>query len=330
MMNNGFTQGYGAGFMGGPIIGGSMPSPEAMNGIKVNPWLTPEDINALRKDTEQFTLSLTNEELKRAVCNHRDTNQLPSLKPELDGSCTCTICGYNFNVTEEYSQEQVVEACRVMENLLQTIKLMYISLDPTVGKDFFQILAFIKKIPKLYEIASNDYKRYEGVYTFSQGIPSNTFAIFGSLTTPGGSFYNPNAQMGYGAPAQPGYGVPPMPGAAPWAQPPQMNGYGAPAQPGYGYGQVPPQNNPFYQAPGYTNGYPNNGTMGYTGQQANMMPTMPGTAGYGQPQPTTTVQHNTGFAMNPQGAAGPAPTAPAPTAPVSAEGQAQVNGDYKA
>lgn len=301
-MNNGF--GYTPAGFTGMGVNGVTPSPETMNGIQVNPWLTPEDINMLRKDTEQFSLSITNEELKRAMCNHRDLNRLPSLKPELDGSCTCTICGYNFNVTEEFTQEQVNQACRVMENLLQTIKLMYISLNPETGKEFFQILAFIKKIPKLYEIASNDFKKYEGVYTFNQGIPANTFAIFGSLTTPG-AMYN-NGAMGYTG--QPNY-----------AYQPQQTMYGAPQpQPGYGY-QQPQMGNPFYQMP-QTPGYVNPGTMGYTGQPA---------PSYGAPQPTT--QPNQGFAMNPTGAAAPAaPQAPsAPTSPTG-EGTVNVAGEYKA
>lgn len=281
-------------------FGGVTPNAQFQTGAKVTPWLSAEDINMLKKDTEQFSLAITEEELKRAMCNHRELSGMPSLKGNDDGTCTCYICGHTFSITNELTNEQVVTSCNVIENILQTIKLLYNSMDPTTGREFFQILAFIKKIPKLYEIASNDFKKYEGVYGFSQGSQQNAFAIFGSLTNPGfGGGYN----MGMGNPQFTG-----QQGFAP-------NGY-APQQPQYQYGQqpMPQMGNPFVA------GYGMNAQQPFPGQ--------PGFAPNGYAQPTIQQPVNGGFAMNPTGAAAPNPAATQP-AP-KAESPVDVKSEFKA
>lgn len=248
-------------------------------GVNVKSWLPDETIRRLKKDHEQFTFSVTEEEIERARCNHRDVNGMLSLYPNDDGTCTCAICNHKFSITEALNEEDVVHATEVIENILQTSKLMYISLDPNIGREFYQVLAFIKKIPKLYKIASEDYKKYENVYGFTQGIPQNAFGIFSSMTNPGFGGYTQYT-------GQPG-----------------MMGYQQPM--GYAPQPVPMNNqmvgNPFYQQPGMM-GYPNPPQMmGY--QQPNGYAPQPvPTAGYQQPP----VQ-NQGFAMNPQGAAANTP-----------------------
>ncbi len=281
---------------------GVNPTQAAMQGVKVNSWLSPETINQLRKDTEQFNLAVTEEEVARAQCNHRNNDTTSSLVPSEDGGVTCTICGYHFAVTEELEDAHVQAATDLIENILQTSKIMYMSLDSSLGKQFFQIIAFIRKIPKLYRIASNDYKKYASVQGYTQDIPQNAFAIFGALTNPNVGYAFNNQQYT----GQPGmnYGFQPQPNAGGY-------GYGA-QQPNMGMGTVPPQPqpgmNPFYGAPSYNPGY----------QQQ-----------YYQPTPTP----NQGFAMNPQGAAAPAPQAPnanqtAPVAP-DTKSDVTVDGQFK-
>ena len=116
------------------MMGGVSPTNQAMTGVKVNSWLTPETINALRKDGAQFTLALSEEDIARAQCNHRNQDGTPSLNGNDDGSCKCSICGYTFNITDEYSIEQVEAACKCVTDILQTIKVMYISMTPEIGR----------------------------------------------------------------------------------------------------------------------------------------------------------------------------------------------------
>ena len=106
------------------MMGGVSPTNQAVAGVKVNSWLTPETINSLRKDGAQFTLALSEEDIARAQCNHRNQDGTPSLNPNDDGSCKCSICGYTFNITDEYSIEQVEAACKCVTDILQTTKVM--------------------------------------------------------------------------------------------------------------------------------------------------------------------------------------------------------------
>lgn len=166
---------------------------------KVTSWLDKDVINQLRKKEEGWNLAVTEEEVNRARCNHYDENGNPALIPNVDGTYTCSICGYTFNIMENYADQEVEQSCRVVEDLLQTIKIMYINLDPAVGREFFQILAFIKKIPKLYRVASNFWKKMQGGNVYQQGNQMNAFTIFNALSNPNtyGGMMNSQFNNGY-------------------------------------------------------------------------------------------------------------------------------------
>ena len=298
------------------MMGGVSPTNQAMTGVKVNSWLTPETINALRKDGAQFTLALSEEDIARAQCNHRNQDGTPSLNGNDDGSCKCSICGYTFNITDEYSIEQVEAACKCVTDILQTIKVMYISMTPEIGRQFFQIIAFMDKIPKLYKIAAQDYKKYENVYGMTPGMPQSAFNVFAALSNP---------MVGFGVPQYAGYGT------APGMDPSAMYGQQVMGQQPQGYGMqqafgaypgavVGPNGQPVAPQPGaqlpmgygmgmgtpqQPNVYANGGNPFYANQPA------------GYPMPG---QHPQGFAMNPQGAAAPAAPQPAPAATATPSG----------
>lgn len=282
------------------MVGAGSPTTQAANGIAVSPWLSSDTINMLRKGGANFTLALSEEDIARAQCNHRNLDKTSSLVPHEDGTCTCTVCGYTFNLSDDYTQEQVENACKCVTDILQTIKVIYLSMDPEIGRQFFQIIAFMDKIPKLYEIAAKDFKKYEGVYNMTPGMGTNAFNIFSVLSNPNWGGMAPQytgygMPMGYGAAPAPGYGAPAAGMPAPTGYP-GMPGYGAvpgygampgatpvPPAPGYGVPQVNAGGNPFYS--------------GYGGAQPP--------AGYGAPA-------GQGFALNPQGAAAPAQPTPPP------------------
>lgn len=303
--NNGYGMNNGYGFMGSPMM---MPNQAALQPQKVNPWLSPESIDELTKKSESFSLALSNEELDRARCNHRWKDGSTSVVVDpVDGSCTCQVCGYKFNTTDKFTDEDVTNACENLKDILQTIKLIYIGMPRQAGMDFFQIIAFIDKVPKLWKIAYNDFKRYENVGMYPSGAPSSAFTIFNGLTNPNFQYYGGMAQQytGQQFPQQglafPGVQAAPVAGMAPMMQ------------------------NPLYQQPMMQSPYqPQFGPLGY--QQPMMQPQ--------QPQ---------GFSINSQGAAAPAPQAQPtsqaapvqqPVAPqqnaVPASSTPIVNGQYKA
>lgn len=255
----------GNGIMGGT---GFYNNNQQQQQRKVTSWLDKDVINQLRKKEEGWNLAVTEEEANRARCNHYDENGNPALIPNVDGTYTCSICGYTFNIMENYADQEVEQSCRVVEDLLQTIKIMYINLDPTVGREFFQILAFIKKIPKLYRVASNFWKKMQGGNVYQQGNQMNAFTIFNALSNPntyGGmmnsqfnngyannmamqnQFVNPQVQQ-FGVQQQPQYNT----GMNQYAGTnPMYNGY---QQPQYNTGMNQMQNQQFGQQPQYNTG----------------------------------------------------------------------------
>lgn len=285
MMNNA-NGSYQNQYYGG-MQPGVAPVQGAFGAAPVKSWLPDEVVDHLRNDATQFSLSCSEEDMYRAQCNHRFKDGSLSLIPNDDGTCTCSVCGYKFSITNQLTQEQVEAACTLVENILQTTKLLYMSLDPKVGRDYFQIIAFLRKVPKVFEIASNDFKKYENVYGFTQGVQQNAFAIFGSMNMPYGGMMGGMAPQYTGQAAPMGYGQQMPYGQMPYAQP----GYAAAPQPMYG--QAPAANmNPFYN---------NNMQQGYG--QVPYGATPPAQQGYAPQQN----MNQGGFAMNPTGAATPNP-----------------------
>lgn len=216
---------------------GMVPNQQQMP--KISNWLTGEKYQLLQKGLSQFKLSVTEEELAKGQCNHYNPNGTSALINDQDGSggCTCAICGTHFT-SREYSQEDVQTATQNILDILNTIKIMYLSIDQNAALEYFQIIPFIEKVPQLYTIAVNDFKKYEGVNNMIPAQGQNPFSIY-SMMTMG---YNP-AMMGgyYQQPAQQ-----PMYGQYPQQQAPMMGNfaqqnpgfnpmYGAPQQPMTGY-----------------------------------------------------------------------------------------------
>lgn len=215
-----------------PFAGqGMVPNQQPM--AKTGNWLSPDKYALLQKGLTQFKLSVTEEELARGQCNHYNVNGTSALIPDADGSggCTCSICGTHFNTTE-FKAEDVMNATQNILDILNTIKIMYLSLDPNAALEYFQIIPFIEKIPQLYNIAVNDFKKYEGVNTFVQPSQQNPFNIFSMMTNP--AAFAP--AYGYQQPMAQPMGYQPQP-VAPQAQPMYNPLYQAPAyqQPAYGY-----------------------------------------------------------------------------------------------
>lgn len=259
-----------------PFGGGNGVVPNNVQQPHVSNWLSKEKMDLLKKGIERFSLSVSDEDIARGQCNHYNMNGQCTLIPETDGSgrYCCQICGTSFSM-EELTEQEVMNATEKILDVLNQIKVMYMSLDSNAACDYFQIIPFIEKIPKLYSIAAKDFKRYEDTNAFIPTQSQNPFNLFGMLTNPGmmaGYYQQP--QYGYGMNQPYGYG----------AAPNMMNMQNA------GYAQPNPQYNPMYGQQPMQNQPMNNQNVSFNPGQ---------NVGY-QPQ-------TTGFAMNPQGAAAPQP-----------------------
>lgn len=204
---------------------GMVPNPN-MPVAHAKSWLTPEQRSSLQKTVQKFNLAASEEDITRGNCNHYNENGTCALVKDPDGSdgYTCAICGTHFNM-RDFTKEEVQNATDNILDILNNIKVMYLSLDPSAATTYFQIIPFVEKVPKLYDIASTDFKKYDSAAMYINGTNrTNAFDNFRAMNNPGmfGAF---------GGFQQPMYGQP-MYGAAP-----QMN-------PQYGYN--PQMANPMY------------------------------------------------------------------------------------
>lgn len=205
--------------------------------------LTPEMISKLRASGDAFKIEVSQEDLWRAACTHKENGQ-PTLVSEGVNPDTgneilrCTICGENFEMVDA-SQEEVQAAVDLICNLLQTSKTMYLDAPANLITQYYQMLPLLKMFPKLYDRSQKNFAMYENAMYQQPGqvaAGTNGFQMMGAmLSNPYGAAY------GYGypqpAPAYPQQPVAPQAPAMPyppqpWAQPVPQYGnplmYGAP------------------------------------------------------------------------------------------------------
>lgn len=234
MYNNGYQyapNGYGYG----------MPRPMAKN---TQP-LTQEEIARLRRTNDDLSLTIPEEDLLKCACTHKESNGANALMANPDGTFTCSICKATFKPFDGNIDGDggVKEAVNYLISMLQTAKMIYLDAPDDLVRQYFQVIPLLEKFPKLWEIASNNFSKYEGY----DGNPINNYGGFGSgfvamnqlLTNPyAGYMMQPNANYQYPQ-QQYQYGQQPQ-------APVQSGQYMAPQQQ-YQYGQP--------QAPAMQNGY---------------------------------------------------------------------------
>ena len=125
--------------------------------LKVGPWLTPEQIAALRKSS--FGLMITEEYVLRARCNHVDLNGNFAAVPTADNEHRCTICDAKFSINP-IDKHDIDKAVKIVADALELTKLAYGNC-PDNAKEFFIIIPLLKKIPSLYEIAMANLDKFE-------------------------------------------------------------------------------------------------------------------------------------------------------------------------
>lgn len=249
------------GMMGAPMMGGYSYNGMAQPMQKFNNVLTPEQIKQLQQKGNQFSLSVTEEDILRGICNHRNadgTGDALTIDP-LTGVAMCTICGYKFRPIEpNVEPAEIKEDVERIVDILQTIKLMYVDLPAEAANEYFPIIPLIEKIPQLFEFAAKNMAKHEtynwqynnknmGAVTMLNNL-QNIFA--------GNMGFNPGMQMQQ--PQQPMMGAP--------MGYPMSNGFGYP-----GAGTVPPMGNP-----ALNNGYmPQTTGFQYTPGQNPVQPVAP-------------------------------------------------------
>lgn len=175
--NNGFVG------MGNPAFA----TPPQPNQVKQMNVLTQDEIQRLMVKKNEFSLMVSEEDKLRAACNHRRADGLgDALIEEDDGICRCEICGYRFQPVDGNSmtEKDIQDSVNLVTDILQTIKMIYIDLDPTVIREYYQILPMLNKIPELFKLAVQDYARHEKYNPLfaNSSRNMNTAQMFAALT----------------------------------------------------------------------------------------------------------------------------------------------------
>lgn len=232
-----FGNNYGVNY-GQPTFGatGYQWNPNAQQQVKQMNILTADEIQTLMKSENKFTLALTQTEKLKAACNHRKADGTgDTLVENADGTVSCQICGYTFKPVDPATSGEEYLAAAVAEivDILQTIKMLWIDVDPQVMREYTQIIPLIEKIPQLYNIAAKNYSNHENYNAWSyNGKNLGTLAMFQMLNGMMNGVGQPNA-MQFGSAPQPQ----PVPNPGFYQQGVAGNpfgyGYGNPAYGGY-------------------------------------------------------------------------------------------------
>ena len=221
--------------------------------------LTGEERKLLANHEDLFDLKVTPQELAYAVCAHKRDNNFDII-PDGQGNVTCRTCGATFR-PDDVDEQYVQEATDRMMNVLQTIKMLGVDLNSDVFRQYFSMIPYIKRVPKLFKAVNKSFQKYtEGSPVQPIGGGQNVYDMFNSIMNPAmpiGGYYpqygyaQPGMQYGYGQPGAPMMGQPVTPFTAQQGQ--MVNGGQSPfyAQPGmqYGYGQPGMQGAPMMNQP---------------------------------------------------------------------------------
>lgn len=196
--------------------------------------LNQDEINLLMKKENSFSLALSETDKLKAACNHRRADGLnDALYEEEDGTVRCSICGYKFRPidanTNVTTKESIMASCSEITDILQTIKMIWIDIDNTVAREYFQLIPLIDKIPELFEIAAKNFAKHGNINPWvNNNRNMGTLQVFNMLSgiINGQAPYNPQQQAAPQGGFAPQYSAPPT-------------GYGMPTN-GFGFVGVTP------------------------------------------------------------------------------------------
>lgn len=210
--------------------------------VWTNP-VTPEKAKLLAKTSPKLSLTLTDMDILKASCTHRDpATRSTTLIENNDGTVTCTKCGATFNIVE-VPQEEIERYVNSIVDILQTSKLMYVDMPVEAVESFFSIIPMIEKVPQLYVTSVDHFKSDTGAQTIQPGFGNtnaNPWQVMNQHLG-GQSYYPQQPYYAQTAPAPMGYG---------YAQPyqPQMYDYNTNGNP-IQQGAATQGNFQSYQAP---------------------------------------------------------------------------------
>lgn len=185
MNGNGFNgwangQGYATGM--GNTQGMQYAQMRNIQPLMTNP-LTAEEEKLLITEQDTFDLKVQPKEIAEAVCTHKKDGRFQITPLGNNGECICNLCKAKFNpaeVTEIYTQEAV----DAILNVLQTCKMIGVDMNNDVVRQFYTIIPYIKRIPKLYSMLVRIFEKYNMQNPVAQASGPNVFNMFNSIMNP--------------------------------------------------------------------------------------------------------------------------------------------------
>ena len=177
--------------------------------VWTNP-VTPEKAKLLMKTSPKLSLTLSELDILKASCTHRDpATRSTTLVENGDGTVTCTKCGSTFNIVET-TQEEVERYVNSLVDIMQTSKLLYVDMPVDAVESYFSIIPLVEKIPQLYTTAVDRFKNDTGSATIQPGFGGMNVNPWQMMNQHlgGQAYYPQQPMMGYGQPQPMGYAQP--------------------------------------------------------------------------------------------------------------------------
>lgn len=216
----------------GGMMGGLVAQPDYYGNYNNNPMMNygqpiqmPKGTNPLGEATIKKLLAegngspklaVTQDDVNQAICTHR-YNGVTMAYPIDGGKVKCKICGAEFNIVDNASQEDIEKCAENLHDVMHTAKLMWYDVPEQTATELFQTLAVVDKVPDMFKIASNNFRKYGTNNVAYQSGPVGGFNMLNRIigpTMPGYNYYNQQPMM---------YGQQPMNYAQPYPMAPQVD-----------------------------------------------------------------------------------------------------------
>lgn len=154
---------------------------------KMTQVLNQEQINKLRSNGGTFDLRVSENDILKAVCTHKDKGNFVLIEND-DGTVTCPICGERFTLSTSQNIEDVETATNVILDVLQSVKSLYLNAPEETISNYFQMIPLLKKLPQLYKLAVDDFNKYYANANYMNSYANNSgFNLYNNILSPTGA-----------------------------------------------------------------------------------------------------------------------------------------------
>lgn len=125
--------------------------------------LMPDEVKKL---TRLSILEIPEEELLKAYCAHRDSDDMAIIS-ESEGQYKCKIC--DTVIDHNVDIDELKKAVDIVTNALEKCKMQLIRLPQEDIREYFEIIPKIKRLPELYTISCKEFAK-EFVYKYDKYV----------------------------------------------------------------------------------------------------------------------------------------------------------------